>query len=746
MKFIKATEKFNDFKSHVPAPLIRKSFFADHDTTAKIKVAATGFYEIYINGERKTRGALSPYICNPDHFVYFDEYEFNLPKGENVLGLILGNGFQNNPGGYVWSFHKAPFRDAPKVAVEIKFGDVVIESDSSFKTAESPIRFDDYRFGEIYDARYEIPSWNKPGFDDSSWNSCIEIIPPRGELKKCEVFPILPEKEIKPKSVTKVSNGYIYDFGESNAGVCRLEIVGARGQKIEFQHADRLIGEELDIAQIWFDRDVHGNLYGVDGNPDYKTVHKDTYICRGVGKESYTPRFTYHGFRYVKVSGITDSQATENLLTFVVLHTALKSLGGFSCSSDVVNSLQEITRRSDISNFYHFPTDCPQREKNGWTADCALSAEQMMLNFNPEVNYREWLKNICKAQDKSGALPGIIPTGGWGFEWGNGPAWDCVLVYLPYFVYKYRGEVDMIKESAASFIVYLNYLTTRKDENGLMHIGLGDWCQVGGVDSKAPLEVTDSIISMDISAKMAFLFDAVGMIPQRDFAKTIAADFKSAIRKNLIDFETATVKGNCQASQAMAIYYGVFTEDERPRAFKKFLELIKEQDDHIDLGVLGGRVIFHVLSEFGESELAYKMITRPDFPSYGNWLVRGATTLWEDFKPDDVSSMNHHFWGDISAWFIKCLGGIQFNPKANNINEVDIKPSFVSDLSYACAHYEAPGGLIKSEWKRQGENINLSLLIPENMSGEIVLPAGFKFESGENKKRVLSGEYLIKCE
>lgn len=203
------------------------------------------------------------------------------------------------------------------------------------------------------------------------------------------------------------------------------------------------------------------------------------YICKGEGEETYTPSFTYHGFQYVLVTGITPEQATSDLLTYVVMNSDLKERGGFTCSDPTVNTLQELTRRSDLANFYYFPTDCPQREKNGWTADAALSSEHLLLNLSPETSYREWMRNICKAMDDRGALPGIVPTGGWGFHWGNGPAWDNVLLYLPYFVYLYRGDKTILEESAASILRYLHYLTTRVNEEGLIKIGLGDWVSAG---------------------------------------------------------------------------------------------------------------------------------------------------------------------------------------------------------------------------------------------------------------------------
>ena len=739
-KFIQATKEFNTFEQPVPAPYLRKSFTVDVACTATVTVAACGFYELYLNGTRRTKGVLAPYISNPDHFIYYDEYELPLDAGENVLGLLLGNGFQNNPGGYIWNFDQAPWRSAPMVAIEIRYPSangetVTVSSDSSFKTASSPIRSDDYRFGETYDANFEIIDWCCKGFDDSAWQNALEVQPPRGQLRRCAADPILVQGEMKPVKIWQEDDAYIYDFGVSHAGVCRLTVQGKAGQRISWQHADGLRDGKFDLAPAWFVRERW--------EYDRKIVHKDTYICKGEDVETYTPTITYHGFRYVRVTGITAEQATPELLTFVILHSDLKSRGGFSCSDETVNQLQEMTRRSDVSNFHYFPTDCPQREKNGWTADAALSSEQTLINFNPEVSYREWLHNICKAQRDDGALPGIIPTAGWGYGWGNGPAWDCVLVYLPYFTYIYRGETDMVRECAKTFMAYLHYLTTRVDEKGLMHIGLGDWCHIASDTPKAPLELTDTILSMDIAQKMAVLFDAAGMTAQGEFARTVADGFKRAAREHLIDYTTMTALGNCQTSQAMCLFYGIFAPEEQEAAFAKLLELVHDADDHLDVGVLGGRVLFHVLSQFGQTDLALKLIIRPDFPSYGNWIARGATTLWESFWPENtrIESLNHHFWGDISAWFIKVLAGIRINPYANDVNCVAFCPQFAQTLTHAEGYYNAPAGTVRSAWKREGELVRLTLTIPEGMTAELIVPQGYSLKN--KPEAIISGEYLF---
>ena len=740
--FIKATEAFTTMETSVPAPYIRKAFTAEQADTAKIQIACCGFYRLFLNGKELTRGFLSPYISNPKHCIYYDEYEVPVQKGENVIGIQLGNGFQNCPAGYIWAFDESDFRSAPMVSLTLTFGDTCITTDGSFRTNWSPIFRDDYRWGEIYDASFEQPGWNEPGFDDRSWKPAIETASPGGALQPNNVEPIVIEKELKPVSIFPASDGgYIYDFGENNAGICRLTIKGKPYQPIHMQHGEILKDGTIHLDGIWYPHDNGWQNWKRDKN----LVHKNIYICKGEGTEVYTPSFAYHGFRYVHVTGITEEQATPDLLTYLVIHTDLQTKGGFVCDHETVNKLQEATRRSDISNFHHIPTDCPQREKNGWTADSALSAEQILLNFSAEKAFTQWIRSVCKAQNEQGALPGIVPTPGWGFDWGNGPAWDCALVVVPYYLYTLRGETALIPEIAPYVMKYLRYIQTRMDEQGLIAIGLGDWCPVGQDPTMpfrpaAPLRLTDSLMVLDMAGKAAVLFGAVGLGEEQDFCTNLAEALLKSIRANLIDFDTMTAAGSCQSSQAMCIYYDVFTEAEKPAAFKRLLTFIHEADDHFDVGVLGARVLFYVLSQFGHTDLALKLIVRPDFPSYGNWIARGATTLWEDFMPNSVQSANHHFWGHISGWFITNLAGIRLVDS----KKVRICPEFAADLHFAEGWHEAPAGKIVSRWERKGEAIELTLTIPEAMTAEAILPEGWCFSDGSNQKTVKTGVYAVK--
>ncbi len=745
MNFIAAGSKYCTLQDYVPAPYLRRSFALNgQPKTAQLLICGLGFYELFINGKKITKGALAPYISAPDDLIYYDSYDVApyLQEGENVIGVILGNGFQNALGGKVWKFDTARWRGAPQVALRLDAvlsdgSEFCIESDESFKTAPSPICFDDLRCGEHYDARNELAGWCAPGFDDSAWTDAILAPKPRGEAILCTAEPIVVTHEIKPVSVTKYKDGYLYDFGVNSAGLCRLKVTGTAGQKIVLDHTEEVKNGELQPAPLC----PHKHEYYDD------CWQRDIYTCKGNGEEIYVPSFTYHGFRYVLVSGVSEAQATPELLTYLVMNSDLKEMGGFACSDDVANKLQEITRRSDLANFYYIPTDCPHREKNGWTGDAALSAEHMLLNLSVEKSLSEWLRGIRKAQSESGMLPGIVPTSGWGFTWGNGPAWDCVLTYLPYYIYIYRGDKQVLQDNAASILRYLHFLSTKIESDGLVRFGLGDWCPPKRPfsDYKSPIEVTDSIVSLDICKKAAFIFSVLGQKEQETFANALWARLRGAIREKLVDFATMSVLGNCQTSQAMGIYYDVFDEGEKPEAFARLLAYIADTDGLIDTGILGARVIFHVLTAFGQSELAYNMLTTDRGPSYGNTIALGATSLWETLSPEVayIYSLNHHFFGDISSWLIQSVGGIRLNPNRNNVNEVHIRPSFIEKLSHAKAYHIAPAGKICVQWQRDDAGIALTVEVPEGCIGRIMLENGFVFDNGVSVKPLDSKAYRI---
>lgn len=731
-RFIGASAEFSDFSRHIAAPCLRKSFLLSAPVqSAQIQICGLGFYRLFVNGEDVTKGYLAPYISSPDDLLYFDSCDVTkyMTEGENVVGILLGNGMQNAFGGAVWEFDKAVFRGAPRVSfcltAQTENGETVqVQSDESVLCAASPIVFDELRCGEYYDSTKEQEGWTKPGFDDSGWKPAVFLETPRGEARICECEPIVCGQILEPVSITPMEDGYLYDFGVNRAGLCSLQVEGEYGQTISLEHGERLLEDgRLDLKNIAFVPEGY--------------VQKDIFVCNGKGEQNYVPSFTYHGFRYVLVKGITEQQATGKLLKYLVLHSDLKERGCFTCSCETLNKLQEMTRISTLSNFYYFPTDCPHREKNGWTGDASVSAEHMLLNLNPEKSFQEWLRNIRKAQTEDGALPGIVPTGGWGVDGWAGPAWDSVIINLPYYTYIYRGNTQIIKENQSAILRYLHFLSGKRDENGLIGFGLGDWCHPGRPANrpKAPEIVTDSILSMDMAHKAAFLFEVSDMPLERDFAEALSKSLRDSIRTHLVDLSVFCVRGNCQTSQAMAVYYGVFTKEEAPYAFGRLLDFIHAQDDHMDTGILGARVLFHVLSDFGYSNLAYRMITRTDFPSYGNWIARGATSLWEEFQPEGapVTSRNHHFFGDVSHWMIRQVAGICYNPSGRDGRQAVIHPHFIDALTFARASHETPYGMLKTSWERKKDGIYITVQKPRHVMVTLKLEEGYTFVDGRRE-------------
>ena len=771
--FYAATQTYNTYEKHVHAPYIRRAFTVGKVQSAEILVSGLGFYDLYLNGRRITKGLLAPYISNPDDIVYFDRYNVTalLADGKNAVGLILGNGMQNCPGGRVWDFDIAKFRGVPRFAFRLtctlENGETyTLDADESFLTAPSPILFDDLRSGTFYDANLEQDGWCCADFDDSAWKPVYRAETPRGEMRLCEADPVVIAKEIAPVAVTqaKLSDiynnrenmrlntqfkfncrgkvGTLFDFGVNTAGILRLRINGKPGQKIFIQCCEFVTstGEP--------------SFRNIDFYPD-GYAQTELYICKGEGEEIFEPPFTYHGFRYAWVSGLEPEQQIPETLTLLVANSDLRERANYTCSDETMNRLGEMARRSDLANFYYFPTDCPHREKNGWTGDAAVSAEHVLLTLTPEKSYREWLRNICKAQNDAGALPGIIPTGGWGFEWGNGPAWDNVLTELCWQIYRLRGDLTPAKECAENILRYLSYIDSRRRPDGLVEIGLGDWLQPlhGAGEPTAPLYLTDSVITLYIARKSADLFAAMGKTMQAQFAESLYDSMRAAIRKHCINFGTMTVQSRCQTAQAICIYYGVFEEGEKAAASRVLVQLIEEANEHLDCGMIGLRTIFHVLSDCGEGDLAFRMITRHDFPSYGWFLEQGLTAMPEDFRPDlpldKPASLNHHFFGDIVSWFIQRIVGIRPNPKGLGADTFEITPDFIPQLQNASAHYDAPCGKVAVSWEKNGDSVTLDVQCPEAAQGTIVLPKGYVCPDDRVRNATVlplkAGTYALKC-
>lgn len=745
-KFIKASNDYTVLGKHVPAPYLRRGFELDFvPSEAKIAICTPGFYELYVNGKNITKGAIAPYISNPNHMLCYDEYDVSaiLKKGKNAIGVILGNGFQNQTTPK-WFFSESSFSAPVSVSLDLsaRSGEksFSLSSDESFKVHSSPIIYDIYRDGTHYDARLEINGWCEGEFDDSAWQSAMIAPTPCGEIIPCTAHPIVSRAEIAPISIewqedfcyyktclvngedvecTRTAGGYLYDFGINTSGVCRLKIKGERGQKITLRHGEKLYSDgKFNINSTYFNPSV---------NPEYADhVHlfqTDVYILKGGEEEIFVPAFTYHGFRYVFVEGLTREQATKDLLTYIVLSSDVKKRASFNCSDKNINALYAMTINADLSNFHYFMTDCPHREKNGWTGDASVSAEQVFMTFDAAESFKLWLRAMRHTQREDGMLPGVVPTEKYGYSWGNGPMWDSAAINIPYAAYKYDGRLDLFKDVSDMMDKYLHYIASRRDDKGLIACGLGDWCQPKRgllISIKAPLALTDSVTTYDTATKAAILYRLIGEEERAEYAESLAKELRADIRRELIDYETMTAKGDCQTSQAYMLAKGMFEPDEYALAYAKLIEIIDRDGKKLDTGMIGLRYIFEVLIQGGDMELALSLILNDEEPSYKMMINKGCTALCESIEDGtNNASENHHFFGDIIRVFTNYIAGLRPNPNLDNMNEILISPIFPSGIDFADAEYKG----VKAGWKKQGDKILVYADIPEGFFG--------KFEYGE---------------
>lgn len=704
MTFISHGTKYNSIAQHVNAPLFKR-VFDSNTSSATLKITVVGLYKLYLNGKLLNRSFFAPYMSNPDQNVFTDTYNLNnLKSHDNVLCVLLGNGFACTDDADVWLNSSAPYRGSPKFSLSIFNGDnLVLQSDESFSVIDSPITFDDFRCGERYDARLEIANV----LTDTSivgFELATIATPPKGDILDNDVQPIVVGQPRKAINIIKNDVGFIYDFGVNDTGVFQLTLNGISGQQVDMTFGELLCGNRLDMGNISYKQ--MGEGYS----------QHDVYVCKD-GEQSYVPSFTWHGCRYCEVSGLTKEQATLDALVFIPTHSDLSAVSSFECDNNVINRLVEITLRSDLSNFMFYPYDCPHREKNGWTADAMLSCEQTLYSFDAFKSYRQWLTLMRGTQRADGSLPGIVPTAGWGYEWGNGPAWDSALVEVPYQLYRFYGNEQVIIENANAINKYFDYITSRLNDCGLVNIGLGDWCQTYTDDPghyETPLEVTDSLVMLDLSNKVIEMFTKVGVGTEKivAFKHNLLQNF----RKKYVKDNTLTVQ--TQTALSMSLHLGVFEDD--MKAFADLLANIHAQGDHFRVGVVGYRHLFATLTDHGMHDFCFKLIAQDSFPSYGYFINLGASTLWEVF--DDlyrdkngkicrkdglplISSYNHHFWGGVLAWVYKSIGWID----VQSTNKIVVRPVIIDGINQAKMTYSRNGNSIFISWNRVGDQITLDI-------------------------------------
>lgn len=699
------------------APLFRRVITLEKKVaSARAYVCGLGYYELYINGEKIGDEVLAPAFTKYDETVLYNTYDVTdaFKQGENVVGVILGNGWYNCFTKEVWNFEQAPWRDKPKLMLQIivQYDDEsesVITTDRQWHVSTGPIVFDGLRNGEFYDARLEKQGWNNVGYDDSEWENAVIVPGPGGVLKSQQMTPIRITDTIVPKSVKEVKPGvFVYDLGQNISGWAQIKVSGPAGTTITMKYAEKIKDDgDIDTSNI--------DVFVKSG--EFQT---DKYTLKGEGTEVWEPRFTYHGFQYVQVTGFPGKPTLDNLRGRVV-HTDFETRGEFKCSNELLNSIQHAARWATLSNYMGIPTDCPHREKNGWTGDAQLSAEQVLMNFNPMTAYTKWMSDFQDVQRKTGQLPGIVPTGGWGYNWGSGPAWDSAIILIPWYMYLYCGDEAILEEMYQSMKKYVDFMTTMATD-GILEFGLGDWCPpTGGPEGhKCPVWVTSTAyyyIDTHILSKVASI---LGEKEDAERYTQLAESIRNAFRKKFFDPDTGNIVSNNQTSLSCALYQELVNEDEKQKVLALLVEQVEKVNRHIDCGILGAKYIMHTLTKLGRADLAYDIATQTTFPGWGYWITQGATTLWETWSGD--ASRNHHMFSDISAWFYKGLAGINEDPEAPGFKNIIFKPNPVGDLRWVNAWHESMYGKITCDWTVEEDNFILEVIIPPNSTGTVYIP------------------------
>lgn len=726
-----------------PAPYFRKIFTIPKKIrSARAYIAVAGLYELYINGQKIGDHALDPMYTRFDRRTLYLTHDItsSLVTGNNAIGVLLGNGWYNHQSTAVWFFDKAPWRGRPAFCLDIRItytdGSVeTISSGKDWKTTLSPVIFNSIYTAEHYDARLEIPDWNQAIYNDSSWKTVILRSAPSNHIVAQQVQPIRRVEKIPSTSMKKISDTlYVFDLGRNIAGISELTVTGKRGTTLRLKHGERLLKNgRVDQSNI----DVH--YRPTDDKDPFQT---DIFILSGKGTEQFAPRFNYKGFQYVEISSSEPIELTKESLAGYFMHSDVPVAGEVESSSQTLNRIWAATNHSYLSNLYGYPTDCPQREKNGWTGDAHIASETGLYNFDGITVYEKWLADHRDEQQPNGVLPSIIPTGGWGYEWGNGPDWTSTIALIPWNIYLFYGDKKLLGDCYENIRRYVDHIT-EISPNGTTTWGLGDWVPV---KSKTPVELTstayyyaDALILSKTAALLGHSADATKY-------KNLADKIRKAFNDKFLDRSKGIYGSGVQTELSVPLLWGLVPEEMKQTVADNLARRVEADGRHIDVGLLGTKAILNALSENGHAELAYQVAAQEDFPGWGWWIVNGATTLYENWPINAQSdiSMNHIMFGEIGAWYYKALAGIKPDERQPGFKNIRIEPHFVKGLNSFRATHESPYGKIASSWKRSGNNIEYSLTIPPNCTGlvQLPLPPGTKY-TADSKTMPYTGPFKV---
>ena len=583
--FIKPDVNFKrEYTGRNYAPMFRKSIYLNSTEDALLYVCGLGYGYYYINGKPVSADLFTAPVSDYRKTLWYNKYTVSkfLKQGWNTIAVICGNGWYNEEFVTKWHTESAKWRDLPKFILRLEIaGETVLVTDDTWRCSpDSAIFFNALRSGEYFNSNLYEPDWIKEGYDDSLWQyAAKDTTPPTGKFRECMCEPIREHEIYKPVKIYKTGKfKYVFDMGQNISGYVRLTVCGKKGDVLTIRYSELLDPDKsLNINNM-------NRLYL--GQSPFMT---DKFICSGK-RFTWSPRFAYHGFRYIEIDGVRDIDDIEVQSVFV--HQAVERRTSCECSDELINKLFDMGIKSSWSNMFYSLTDCPTREKFGWTNDAQASCEQMLTNFSIENLLLKWHRDILDAMLPDGSLPGIVPTAGWGYGWGNGPVSDGVLFEIPYRVYLHTGNSEPLVSSIEYFDRYLDYLDKKADEKGLVDFGLGDWACPG---------LKDDIPVTFINTVLMYKFNYISGLAAKLSGSGREKHYQNNMDrlKLLINDIFTDESGRCIIDRQTAVAMLIYNElgDNKEALAQQLKELVEKTDYHISCGMVGMRRLLIALNE-----------------------------------------------------------------------------------------------------------------------------------------------------
>lgn len=705
-------------------PAFRRDFEVREEAVSRalVFVSGLGQYELRLNGRPVGGAFLAPGWTDYRKTCLYNTYDVTdlVKPGRNAVGAVVGPGFFNVNRERYRKLTIAYGLPMLIVKLELLYSSgrrETVVSGPDWRSAPSPIVFSSIYGGEDYDARLEQPGWDVAHFDDSSWRTALAVRGPEGRLAPERDLPLAVEERIAVRKISEPRPGvFVYDFGQNASGIVALKIRGGRGATVTISP---------------------GELLADDGTVDQRasgSPYRLSYTLRSEDDESWTPRFTYYGFRYAQVEGAVPEGREgpadrPRVLDLAMLHTrnSAPSAGSFSCSKDLFDRTFTLIDWAIRSNLASVPTDCPHREKLGWLEQTHLMGGSIQYNYRILTLYRKLVRDMTEAQLPDGLVPDIAPefvpfVGGF----RDSPEWGSAAVILPWQLYEWYGDRETMAVAYPMMRRYVDYLATKADGHILSH-GLGDWYDLGprgpGEAQLTPKALTATAIwyrDLDLLARMA------GLLGKADDAVALARraeDVRQAFNARFYDPAAKAYSTGSQTAFAMPLYFGMVEPKDRREVFGNLVRSIRDGGGALTAGDVGFDYLLKALEEGGASDLIFEMNAREDVPGYGFQLARGATALTESWAALREVSNNHMMLGHLMEWFYSGLAGIRQANGSKGFETVEIKPHPVGDVAWVKARYHALRGEIVCDWRIEGGRFHLDVTIPANAKAVVYVPA-----------------------